>query len=185
MKWYRTEKGWRNKKKQNNKRSKCSPEQEGRKQQGKGLVKPAVEEKPADAGPEEKGEHVGPARKVEGQRIEHTNTTAKPEGNKGIPSGEEAEGGACGGGEENIVEKGTYDANEIPTRHKEKRNAKPDLQFDDGMVAYLQMALGLIERRNVGRNEVIELLRTTMRQRSMGRERRIDYVLRYLTEHPP
>ena len=93
--------------------------------------------------------------------------------------------GASEAGEENVVEKGTYDANRIPLRHEDERTTEPDLQFDGGMVAYLKMALSLIEHRNVSQDEVIEVLRKTMRQRSMARVRRRDYVINYLAEHPP
>ena len=144
-----------------------------------------METKPAGVAPEGMGEHMGSGRKAEGRRIEHTKSTAESSGKNASPPGEEGKGGACGTGAENAVEKGTSVANEIPLRLEGECNTKPDLQFDDSMVAHLQMALSLIEHRNVSQNEVIELLRKTMRQRGMGSERRIDYVLRYLTEHPP
>lgn len=53
------------------------------------------------------------------------------------------------------------------------------------MVAYLCLAVSLVEGRSVSREEVVEILRHAMRQRSLARERRMDYVLRTLTEDPP
>lgn len=61
----------------------------------------------------------------------------------------------------------------------------PDPEFDRGMIGYLQMALTLIEGRKVIRDEVIELLTKSMRQRSFDREGRFQYILRNLTEKPP
>jgi hypothetical protein len=60
-----------------------------------------------------------------------------------------------------------------------------DFEFDPAMVKHVRMVTSLIEGRDVGRAEIIQMLNRCMRQRSMGRERRIDYVLRHLTEHPP
>ena len=60
-----------------------------------------------------------------------------------------------------------------------------DGEFDGGMVEYLRVTTRLIEGRAVSREEVLEMLRRVVRQHSFAGERRIDYVLRYLKEHPP
>lgn len=53
------------------------------------------------------------------------------------------------------------------------------------MLEYLRVAVGLIEGRRVSREEIVEMLRRAMRQRSLARERRLDYVVRTLKEEPP
>ena len=53
------------------------------------------------------------------------------------------------------------------------------------MLSYLAMVTSLIERRTIGREELLNLLRRSMRQRSIGRLPRREYVLRYLQQHPP
>lgn len=57
--------------------------------------------------------------------------------------------------------------------------------IDGGMVAYVGVVTSLIEGRFVRRDEVVEMLRRAVRQHSISRERRIDYVLRFLKENPP
>jgi hypothetical protein len=57
--------------------------------------------------------------------------------------------------------------------------------FDPGIVEYVRMVTSLIEGWKVSRDEILEMLERTMRQRSMGRERRIDYVVRFLKEQDP
>ncbi len=58
-------------------------------------------------------------------------------------------------------------------------------EFDAHMVEYLRLTTRLIEGRAVSREEVLEMLRRVVRQHSMGRERRMDYVVRHLNKHPP
>ena len=57
--------------------------------------------------------------------------------------------------------------------------------FDAGMVSYLQMVTSLIEGRKVIRDEILEMLARGVRQHSIGRRKRMDYVVWYLNEHPP
>ncbi len=59
------------------------------------------------------------------------------------------------------------------------------LEFHAAIVAYVRLTTRLIDGRWVSREEIIEMLARAGRQRSMGRERRIDYVVRYLNERPP
>ena len=58
-------------------------------------------------------------------------------------------------------------------------------EFDEGMVDHIQMMTSLIEEREVSREEIIEMIQRVMRQHSFGGEKRIEYILRYLKEHPP
>lgn len=59
------------------------------------------------------------------------------------------------------------------------------LEFDPVMVTYARLVTRLIEGRPVSRNEVIEMLERAVRQHRLGRERRIDYVLRSLKKQKP
>lgn len=60
-----------------------------------------------------------------------------------------------------------------------------DLKLNVPLVQYLRLATSLIEGRAVSRDEILEMLRRAVRQRSFARERRIDYVVRILKEKPP
>lgn len=60
---------------------------------------------------------------------------------------------------------------------------KPDI--DTRMAGYLRMVVSLIEGRRVRVEEILEMLARVMRQRSMVRSRRIDYVLQYLKKNAP
>jgi hypothetical protein len=50
---------------------------------------------------------------------------------------------------------------------------------------YALMVASVLERRTIGRDELIAALRERMRQRSIGGPPRREYVLRYLNQHPP
>lgn len=67
------------------------------------------------------------------------------------------------------------------------RNLVPqqDSRFNTRMVCYLRMATSLIEGRRVGVSEILEMLARAVRQHSMVRRRRIDYVLQYWNERAP
>jgi hypothetical protein len=73
---------------------------------------------------------------------------------------------------------------------KEVEKTSPDLELDGriidgGMVAYVGVVTSLIEGREIPRDEIVAMLRRAVRQHSISREKRIDYVLRYLNENPP
>jgi hypothetical protein len=53
------------------------------------------------------------------------------------------------------------------------------------LLSYLAKVTSLLERRPIGREELLQLLCGSLRRRSMGRLPRREYVLRYLHEHPP
>ncbi len=53
------------------------------------------------------------------------------------------------------------------------------------ILPYVRMVASLIEGRTISREELIAALRNSMRQRSIGRLPRREYVLRYLNQHPP
>jgi hypothetical protein len=53
------------------------------------------------------------------------------------------------------------------------------------LVEYLRMVTSLLEARRVSLEEVKEMLRRVLRQRSMARHRRIDHIVSLLHEYPP
>jgi hypothetical protein len=53
------------------------------------------------------------------------------------------------------------------------------------MVRYLGMVTSLIEGRRVSLMEILAMLARAVRQHSIGRRRRIDYILQYLNERAP
>ena len=68
--------------------------------------------------------------------------------------------------------------------------AKRDLvlhecKFDMRMAGYVRMVTSLIEGRRVRVVEILEMLARAVRQHSMVRRRRIDYVLQHLNKHAP
>ena len=57
--------------------------------------------------------------------------------------------------------------------------------FDAHIVGYVRMVTSLVEGRRVSLVEILEMLARVVRQRSMERGRRIDYVLRHLMKNAP
>lgn len=54
-----------------------------------------------------------------------------------------------------------------------------------GMVSYVAMVASLIERRRVSEAEILQMLVRAMRQHSMARRRRMDYVVAQLQKNGP
>ena len=59
----------------------------------------------------------------------------------------------------------------------------PDL--GDKIIDHVRVVTGLIEGRTVSREEIILMLMRILRQHSMVRENRMDYVIRHLNSKPP
>lgn len=59
------------------------------------------------------------------------------------------------------------------------------IELNPGIVEHVRVVTSLIEGFAVSRQEVVAMLEKAVRQRSMVGERRVDYVLRWLAEHPP
>lgn len=57
--------------------------------------------------------------------------------------------------------------------------------FASPVLCYLRMVISLIEGRRVSAAEILEMLARVLRQHSIARRRRIDYVLQYLNERAP
>lgn len=53
------------------------------------------------------------------------------------------------------------------------------------MLPYVRMVASLIEGRNIGLPELIQALQNAVRQHSISRRRRVDYVMHCLNQHPP
>jgi hypothetical protein len=58
-------------------------------------------------------------------------------------------------------------------------------QFPAGVVSYVAMVASLIEGRPVSKEEIVRVLLRAMRQHSMARRRRIDYVVAQLNQRGP
>lgn len=56
---------------------------------------------------------------------------------------------------------------------------------NSSMLPYLAMIATVIEKRAIGVEEVLHVLRRSMRQRSFDRLPRREYVLGFLNQHPP
>ena len=62
-------------------------------------------------------------------------------------------------------------------RGSRTRGNEKELQFDSGIVRYVRMVTRLIEGRRVSEAEILSMLERAVRQHSMARRRRRDYVL--------
>jgi hypothetical protein len=60
---------------------------------------------------------------------------------------------------------------------RRSQKAGEEVSFDSGVVRYVQMVVSLIEGRRVSQAEILHMLGRAVRQHSMARRRRRDYVL--------
>jgi hypothetical protein len=67
----------------------------------------------------------------------------------------------------------------------EPEPARDGIRWDAGIVDFVRIVTSLIEGRPVSRQEVLAMLVRAMRQHSIVRRRRMDYVLAYLKENAP
>jgi hypothetical protein len=74
------------------------------------------------------------------------------------------------------------DHNRLPSGRQLEREG---VRLDAVIVGYVRMVTSLIEERRVSENEVVEMLVRAMRQHSIARRRRMDYVLAYLKKNGP
>lgn len=47
------------------------------------------------------------------------------------------------------------------------------------------MVTSIIEEREVSLDEILKMLSKVLRQHSIGRRKRIDYIVKYLNKNPP
>jgi hypothetical protein len=88
------------------------------------------------------------------------------------------------------IQNGKRSHGEAQTDHNRHLRRGPQLvrdgvQLDAVMVGYVRMVTSLIEARRVSEDEILEMLVRTMRQHSIARRRRMDYVLTYLKKNAP
>lgn len=86
------------------------------------------------------------------------------------------------------IQNGNRSQGEVRTDHQVRRGRqlKQDgRQFDGDTVRYVRMVTTQIERRRVSEEEIVEMLVRAMRQHSIARRRRMDYVLAYLKKNAP
>jgi hypothetical protein len=57
--------------------------------------------------------------------------------------------------------------------------------LDSAVVGYVRMVTSLIERRRVSEDEILEMLVRILRQHSIARRRRLDYVVAQLRKNAP
>jgi hypothetical protein len=58
-------------------------------------------------------------------------------------------------------------------------------EWNPGMVEHVRMMTSLIEDRKVSREETLEMLEKVMRQHSISRRERIDYIVQWLKKNSP
>jgi hypothetical protein len=73
----------------------------------------------------------------------------------------------------------------LPGQGKAAAFEPHETSFNAHAVDYLHMAISLIEGGPVSRAAILEMLSRAMRQHSLVRGRRMDYVLRHLNERAP
>lgn len=61
----------------------------------------------------------------------------------------------------------------------------PAIGLEASTVGYLRIVVGLIEERPVSEGEIVQMLIRVLRQHSMARRKRIDYVVDYLKKSAP
>jgi hypothetical protein len=56
---------------------------------------------------------------------------------------------------------------------------------EESILEYARMLVGLIEDRQVGRDEIEELVKQKQRQHSLTRRSKLDYLVEQLNKDPP
>lgn len=67
----------------------------------------------------------------------------------------------------------------------EKQPAADEGKWNAPIVEHVRMVTSLIEERKVRLDEILKMLAKVLRQHSIGRGKRIDYIVRYLNKSPP
>jgi hypothetical protein len=88
------------------------------------------------------------------------------------------------------IQNGKRSHGKAQTDHNRQLQRGPQLErdgvlLDAVMVGYVRMVTSLIEARRVSADEILEMLVRTMRQHSIARRRRMDYVLAHLKKNAP
>jgi len=121
--------------------------------------------------------------------VEHDQMeSAGMEGEGMEAEGVEAEGMEAEGVETEGMEGEGMEAEGVEAEGMEgdQMEAEPEeMAFEAGMVEHIRVVTSLIEGFEVSREDVIEMLERTMRQRRMSKERQIDQDVRWLNTQPP
>ena len=86
---------------------------------------------------------------------------------------------------------GSADAEALPGTHSKGELRLEGVVLDEASVThcrilpYVAMVASLTEHRSISERELVDALMESMRQRSMGRRTRSEYVLHFLHRHPP
>lgn len=88
------------------------------------------------------------------------------------------------------IQNGKRNQGEARTDHNHEpdrvqRLEREGLRLKAGMAGYVRMVTSLIEGRRVSEEEIVEMLVRAMRQHSIVRRQRMDYVLAYLKKNAP
>jgi len=88
------------------------------------------------------------------------------------------------------IQNGKRSYGEARADHHPQLRSAPQLEcdgvrLDAATVSYVRMVTSLIEERQVSEDEIVEMLVRAMRQHSIARRRRMDYVLAYLKKNAP
>lgn len=76
-------------------------------------------------------------------------------------------------------------ANHDPQLQSASELEREGVRLGAVIVGYVRMVTSLIEARRVSEEEIVEMLVRAMRQHSIARRRRMDYVLAYLKKNAP
>jgi hypothetical protein len=68
---------------------------------------------------------------------------------------------------------------------KAEKDLAQQRRISEAMLCYLRIAISLIEGRRVSAEEILAMLARTVRQHSIVRRRKIDYILRHLNKRAP
>lgn len=76
-------------------------------------------------------------------------------------------------------------ADHHPQLNDDRARERDGIRLDAVIVVYVQMVVSLIEGRRVSEDEIVAMLVRALRQHSIARRRRMDYVLAYLKKNAP
>lgn len=68
-----------------------------------------------------------------------------------------------------------------PEKNPDAAEGKWNVQI----VEHVRMVTSLVEERKVSLDETLKMLAKVLRQHSIGRGKRIEYIVRYLNKSPP
>jgi len=76
-------------------------------------------------------------------------------------------------------------AGQSPPIQGEEGREEESPPWPEPMVEHVRMVVGLIEERQISRDQILQLLEKVLRQHRMARVRRIDHIIHHLNRQPP